>query len=62
MHYQIFTRSRGKNPRRVCVIFGIEEARGYCSPRNAARTAAQIGCGFFYEFANLPRYVEAFGR
>lgn len=59
---QIFTRSRGKSPRRVQVVYGAEAARAFCMPRNDARTTRQKRNGFFYEFANLAWYCEAFGR
>lgn len=62
MNYQVFTRSRGKSPRRYCIALTIEEARRICGVYNDARTAKQRRNGTFREFANLPWYIEAFGR
>ena len=60
MSYQIFTRRRGKSPRRVEIVNTQDEARAYCQPRNDAHTAKQCREDFFYEFANLAWYCEAF--
>lgn len=49
-------------PRRVEVVATQDAARDYCKPRNDARSARQRRDGFFYEYANLAWYVEAFGR
>lgn len=62
MRYQIFTRSRGNNPRRSHIVATQDEARAYCMPRNEKRSARQRAAGFFYEYANLEWYSEAFGR
>lgn len=62
MNYQVFTRSYGKSPRRYCIALTIDEAQRICQQYNAKRTAKQRRAGTFREFANLPWYIEAFGR
>ena len=62
MSFMVFTRARGKSPRRSHIVDTAEEARAYCQPRNERRSKRQRDRGFFYEFANLKWYLEAFGR
>jgi len=66
MLYQIFTRKTSLltagRPRRVKVVETPQEAIEYCTQQNEARTAKQKRERFFYEWANLPWYLEAFGR
>ncbi len=68
MSYQIFTRSShvggsptpDPHPRKVCVVETIQEARDYCTTRNAKRSKLRIRDGFHHEFADLTWYKEAF--
>lgn len=62
MSYQVFSRAEGESPRRICVVSTIKEARAYCVPRNEKRRKDQRERHFFYEFAAVEWYREAFGE
>lgn len=68
MPYQIFTRTSHRNgvptpgsrPRRVKIVPTIDEARKFCTAKNAKRSRRAIIDGFHYEFADSAWYTEAF--
>jgi len=62
MSYQIFKRKTFGRPRRVKVVETPQEAIEYCAQQNEAQTAKQKREKVFYEWANLPWYIETFRR
>lgn len=64
MNYQIFTRraGTGERPRRRDVVDSIEAARAACANGNASRTRKQVKERYFWEFANVEWFNEAWPK